>query len=128
MGLNLTQTLHFIHHHCFWVTHYPRVSPLTGLDGCPCAWYEGVCGSKVWLHQLTSALNGMKGSASRPGRFIPGETGPPRYPLNRRGVGPRTCLDALGEEVKRCPYREPHHHSLVKPLAYLLYRQSTVGN
>jgi hypothetical protein len=45
---------------------------------------------------LTSALAGGEWSASRPGRFTPGES--PRYPLNRRLGEPQNRSGRFGEE------------------------------
>ena len=102
VGLNLNnpQTLHFVHYHSFCVVRYLEVSLFTELYGSPCVWCEGLCGSKVWLHQLISALRKTRGSASRPGRFIPEERVSPSPDTHWTGggVGPRTGLDVLGKK------------------------------
>jgi hypothetical protein len=48
---------------------------------------------------LTSALAGGEWSASRPGRFTPGESAPPphRYPLDRSMSGPQSRFEIYGE-------------------------------
>jgi hypothetical protein len=55
-------------------------------------------GADVYIHIFfTSVLAGGKWSASRPGRFTPGETAPP-YPLDRRLGGPQYRSGRSGEE------------------------------
>ena len=62
-------------------------SKLKTLHGCPWPRLEDTKAVEVWLHSfLTSALGGVKWSASRQGRFIPGKER--RYPLSRRVSGP----------------------------------------
>jgi hypothetical protein len=54
-------------------------------------------GMKVQIYIfLNSALVGSEWSASRPCRFIPGES--PRYPLDRRLSGPQSRSGRRGEE------------------------------
>jgi hypothetical protein len=58
---------------------------------------------------LTSALDGGKRSASRPGRFIPEERGPGTNSIGG-WVGLRACLEAM-EKRNIIPYRESNTRS-----------------
>jgi hypothetical protein len=53
---------------------------------------------------LTSTLHVGEWSASRPGRFTPGES--PRYPLDGRLCGPQSRGGCGGEEKNALPSRE----------------------
>jgi hypothetical protein len=54
-------------------------------------------GAKVYLHSfLTSAVDGIDWSASRPGRLSPGKG--PTFPLVRRLGGPQSRSGCGGEE------------------------------
>jgi hypothetical protein len=65
---------------------------------------------------LTSALVEVEWSASRSGRFTPGERAPRTHWI-LGWVDPRADLDDL-EERKFCPYRDSNSNlSVVQPLA-----------
>jgi hypothetical protein len=79
--------------------------------------HEGVLGECKYssIHRLTSALDGGKWSASRPGRFIPRERAPGTH---WRGgwMGPRAVLDAVVKRKIPSP-RTP----IVQPVVLLWY-------
>jgi hypothetical protein len=55
---------------------------------------------------MTSGLDGGEWSASRPGRFTPGETAPGTHCIGG-WVGPSAGLDVIEKRKTSCPYREP---------------------
>jgi hypothetical protein len=59
----------------------------------------------VASHIFTSALDGGKWSASRPGCFIPRERAPGTYSIEG-WVGPRAGLDAVVKRTIRSPSRD----------------------
>jgi hypothetical protein len=61
-------------------------------------------------------LNGVECSASRPGRFAPGEGAVDRYPLDRRLGGPRSQSGRGGEE-KKTPAPTGNRSSVIQPVA-----------
>jgi len=54
---------------------------------------------------LASPLDGCKWSASRPGRFAPGETAPCTHWIGG-WVGPRVGLYVVAKKQNPCPCRE----------------------
>jgi hypothetical protein len=62
-------------------------------------YHEGIWGNgSIETPFLTSALYGGESSASRPGRFIPGESTLSQYPLNRRLGETQSRSGCYGEE------------------------------
>jgi hypothetical protein len=76
---------------------------------------------------MTSALVGGEWSASRPGRFTPGERAPVTH-CERFRVGPRTSLDDV-EKIKFLILRGLELQPLCRPArSQLLYRLSYPGS
>jgi hypothetical protein len=63
----------------------------TGKVSCPATRHEGAWGGGGYgsYSYLTSVLDGVEWSASRPGRALPPDKDP-RYPLYRRLGGPQS--------------------------------------
>jgi hypothetical protein len=64
---------------------------------------------------LDPALDGGERSASRPGRFTPGERAPGTNEIGD-SVGPRTCLDAV--EYRKTSFPAGNQTPAAKPAVY----------
>jgi hypothetical protein len=70
--------------------------------------HEDLRGSECITPQfLTSTLDGSEWSASRPGKFSPGERDPTGW------VGPRAVLDGKEKRKISCPCLENKHHDSI---------------